>query len=149
MKVTIIGAGSVVFARTVIRDILSFEALRDSTVSLMDIDENRLELIASHTRRLTEQEHLSTKVEHTTDRRKALDGADYVVVMIQVGGLEAFKLDVEIPLRYGVDQCVGDTLGPGGVFRALRTMPVMLAIARGCEELCPVPASSTTRTRWR
>ncbi len=137
MKVTIIGAGSVVFARTVIRDILSFEALRDSTVSLMDIDESRLALIASHTRRLTEQKHLPTKVEHTTDRRKALDGADYVVVMIQVGGLEAFKLDVEIPLRYGVDQCVGDTLGPGGVFRALRTMPVMLAIARDCEDLCP------------
>ncbi len=137
MKVTIIGAGSVVFARTVIRDILSFEALRDSDLSLMDIDAERLELIASHTKRLVGQEGLPAKVEHTTDRRKALDGADIVVVTIQVGGLPAFKLDIDIPLKHGVDQCVGDTLGPGGVFRGLRTIPVMLAIARDCEELCP------------
>ena len=137
MKVTIIGAGSVVFARKVIRDILSFDALRGCTISLMDIDEKRLELIGSHTRRLVEQERLPAKVEQTTDRRKALDGADHIVVMIQVGGLPAFKLDIEIPLRYGVEQCVGDTLGPGGVFRGLRTIPLMLSIARDCEELCP------------
>ena len=73
----------------------------------------------------------------TTDRAEALEGADYVVVMIQVGGLDAFKIDYEVPLKYGVDQCIGDSLGPGGVFRGLRTIPVLVDIARDMERLCP------------
>ncbi len=73
----------------------------------------------------------------TLDRREALDGADYVIIMIQVGGLDAFKLDYEIPMKYGVDQCIGDSLGPGGIMRGLRTIPVLIDIAEDMAELCP------------
>src|SRR5919106_4827265 len=87
--------------------------------------------------RLVKQEKLGAKITKTTDRRAALDGADYVISMIQVGGLEMYEHDVEIPRRYGIDQTVGDTLGPGGVFRGLRTIPVLTSIAKDMEELCP------------
>ncbi len=103
----------------------------------MDIDEKRLDLIASFARALVKQKSLPAKIEATTDRAECLQDADYVIVMIQVGGLEAYKHDVEIPLKYGIDQCVGDTLGPGGVFRGLRSIPVMLDICLDMEDLCP------------
>ena len=80
---------------------------------------------------------MPSKIEATTDRRKALKGADYVIIMIQVGGVDAFQVDYEIPMKYGVDQCIGDSMGPGGIFRALRTIPVLLDIARDMQELCP------------
>ncbi|MGC8778613.1 MAG: alpha-glucosidase/alpha-galactosidase [Candidatus Caldatribacteriaceae bacterium] len=136
-KIVFIGAGSVVFAQKLMIDLLTFPALRESTFSLVDIDEERLELTSRVTGRLKEQEGFPITIEATTERRKALKDADYVINMIQVGGLEAYRLDVEIPRRYGVDQTVGDTLGPGGVFRALRTAPVLLEICRDMEELCP------------
>lgn len=136
-KIVIIGAGSVVFAQKLITDIITFPALRESTLALVDIDEERLELITRLTERLKEQENLPITVEATSNRRKALQGAQYVINMIQVGGLEAYRRDVEIPRKYGIDQTVGDTLGPGGVFRALRTIPVLLEICRDIEELCP------------
>ncbi|MCS7241776.1 alpha-glucosidase/alpha-galactosidase [Candidatus Caldatribacterium sp.] len=136
-KIVIIGAGSVVFAQKLITDILTFPALWESTLALVDIDEERLELITRLTERLKEQEHLPLTIEATKDRRKVLKGARYVINMIQVGGLDAYRLDVEIPRKYGIDQTVGDTLGPGGVFRALRTVPVVLEICRDIEELCP------------
>src|SRR5262245_52781989 len=103
----------------------------------MDLDAGRLELIGSLAARLIREQHLPARVQTTTDRRAALDGADYVIVSIQVGGVEAVRPDVEIPHRYGVDQAVGDTLGPGGVFRALRTIPVLIDIGRDMAELCP------------
>ncbi len=136
-KIVLIGAGSVVFAQKLIIDLVTFPSLRNSTIALVDIDEERLELITKLTERLKEQEHLPLSIEATTERRKVLRGADYVINMIQVGGLDAYRLDVEIPRKYGVDQTVGDTLGPGGIFRALRTVPILLEICRDIEELCP------------
>ncbi|MBN1421426.1 MAG: alpha-glucosidase/alpha-galactosidase [Planctomycetes bacterium] len=137
MKVAFIGAGSVVFAKTLLSDILSFPELRDAEIRLMDIDPQRLDLADRFARRLVETHRLPARIESTTDRRRALDGADICIVMIQVGGLEAYRLDVEIPLAHGIDQCVGDTLGPGGIFRGLRTVPALLAIASDMEEVCP------------
>ena len=124
-KISIIGAGGYVFPLTLIRDICAFPALRGSTISLMDIDAARLERNADGARALVEQFDLPTVIEATTDRRESLAGADFVVVTYQVGGLEAYAHDVEIPRRYGVDQPVGDTMGPGGVFRGLRTIEVL------------------------
>jgi alpha-galactosidase len=136
-KIAMIGAGSVVFARRLLVDLLSWPAVQGAEVALMDIDARRLELIGALAGRLVAQDGLPARVGTTTDRRAALDGADYVVCSIQVGGLEMYAHDVEIPRRYGIDQTVGDTLGPGGVFRGLRTIPVFQSIARDMEALCP------------
>jgi alpha-galactosidase len=139
-KIAMIGAGSVVFCRTLVNDILTVPELRDCTIHLMDIDPERLTLIEKLIRKIVKEEGLPTEVAATTDRREALQDARYVVVMIQVGGVEAYRLDHEIPLKYGVDQCIGDTLGPGGVFRGLRSFPVLIALAKEMEEVCPPDA---------
>lgn len=136
-KITFIGAGSVVFASRLLGDIISHPELRDSTVSLMDINAERLKLITRFARVMTAKYAPEARVESTLNRREALEDADYVIIMIQVGGLEAFEKDIYIPLKYGVSQEVGDTLGPGGVFRGLRTIPVLLDICHDMEELCP------------
>jgi alpha-galactosidase len=136
-KVAIIGAGGYVFPLRLIGDILSHPELQDCTLSLMDIDPGRLERTADAARTLVASHELPTCVEATTEQRRALDGADYVIVTFQIGGLEAYRLDVEIPRRYGVDQTVGDTLGPGGVFRFLRSAPVFRDIAADLQELSP------------
>lgn len=136
-KIAMIGAGSVVFAKRLLTDILSWPSLQHSDVALMDIHQGRLDLIHAYGERLVQQEGLGARIGKTTDRREALDGADYVISMIQVGGLEMYEHDVEIPRRYGIDQTVGDTLGPGGVFRGLRTIPVLVSIAKDMEQLCP------------
>ncbi len=137
VKIVLIGAGSVVFAKTLIGDILSYPELQQSTLSLVDINAARLELVAAYTRRLIGEQKLPTRLEVTTDRRRALDGADYVITVIQIGGARAYELDMNIPRRYGVDQAVGDTIGPGGVFRGLRSIPVLLEICHDMEQLCP------------
>jgi alpha-galactosidase len=124
-KIAIIGAGGYVFPLRLVGDILSHPELHDTTLALMDIDPGRLESTASAARALVASHCLPTRIEATTDRRRALDGADHVIVTFQIGGLEAYRHDVQIPRRYGVDQTVGDTLGPGGVFRFLRTAPMM------------------------
>jgi alpha-galactosidase len=136
-KITFIGAGSVVFARTLISDILSYPALRESELCLMDIDAERLNIITGLAKTMTSKHTPGVRVSSTLNRREALDGADYVIIMIQVGGLKAFEKDIYIPLKYGVNQEVGDTLGPGGVFRGLRTVPVLIDVCRDMEELCP------------
>jgi alpha-galactosidase len=136
-KIVIIGAGSHVFTRNLITDFLSYPELRGSTISLMDIDEGRLGLVTAFAEKLVGQHGFETKVESTTDRREALEGADYVVLSIRVGGLEANRLDLEIPAKYGIVQGVGDTIGPGGVFYGLRHIPVILDICRDMEDLCP------------
>ncbi|MGC9064385.1 MAG: alpha-glucosidase/alpha-galactosidase, partial [bacterium] len=136
-KIIFIGAGSVVFAKRLIMDILSYPELSNSEIALMDINRERLDLIYALTKKLIEKMNCNAKVTATLDRREALDGADYVINMIQVGGLEMFDKDCEIPRRYGIDQTVGDTIGPGGVFRGLRTIPVVLDIAKDMSELCP------------
>ncbi|HEY6739855.1 MAG TPA: alpha-glucosidase/alpha-galactosidase [Actinopolymorphaceae bacterium] len=136
-KITIIGAGGYVFPLRLIGDLLSFPELRGATLALMDLDAVRLERTASATRELVAHHGFPTRVEATTDRREALDGADYVVITFQVGGVESYRADVEIPRTYGVDQCVGDTIGPGGVFRFLRSVNSYTEIAADMHEVCP------------
>jgi len=136
-KITFIGAGSMVFATKLVGDILSFDELSDSTIALMDIDEHRLEQTTEIAESMVENEDLDATVEATTDRIEALEDADYVLNMINVGGTEPFENEIRIPERYGVEQAIGDTIGPGGIFRGLRTIPEMLDIAGDMEELCP------------
>src|SRR6056297_2698741 len=115
--VALIGAGSMVFARTLVGDILSFPELADSNLRLMDVDEARLERTERVARAMVANEDLDADVVATTDRREALADADYVLNMINVGGREPFENEIRIPLRYGVEQAIGDTIGPGGIFR--------------------------------
>ncbi|MCX6377821.1 MAG: alpha-galactosidase [Armatimonadetes bacterium] len=136
-KIAMIGAGSVIFTKTLMNDIMATPALQDSEFALMDPAEARLRKMEAFAKDVVRENNLPTKVWATTDRRKALDGADYVVIMIQIGGMDAFQHDWEIPLKYGVAQCIGDSLGPGGIFRALRTIPVLVDIANDMKELCP------------
>lgn len=136
-KIAMIGAGSIVFCKTLLNDLMATPALRGSTFALVNRTAPKLERMAAFARQMVRDNGLDAKITATLDRREALEGADYVINMIQVGGLAAAEADYEIPRRYGVDQCVGDTLAPGGVFRALRTIPVVLEIARDMEQLCP------------
>jgi len=136
-KIAMIGAGSIVFCKTLMIDMLATEALQDSTFALMGPTRPKLERMEGFIKRVISENGLHAEVYSTTDRRDALRDADYVVVMLQIGGIEAFRVDYEIPLSFGVDQCIGDTLGPGGIFRGLRTIPVLLEIAKDMEELCP------------
>src|SRR2546430_1580980 len=136
-KIAFVGAGSTTFTRMLLGDLLSFAELRSARLSLTDIDAERLET-AEGVARLTAQEAgAKPEIEADLDRRRALDGADYVINMVQVGGHAATLLDHEIPARHGLRQTIGDTLGVGGVFRALRTIPVMLGIGADMAELCP------------
>jgi len=136
-KITFIGAGSAVFTRNLVGDLMTFPALDGSDICLMDIDEKRLKLVDALVRKMIHQQNSRMTVTSTTDRLEALRGADYVIVTIQVGGLEAYELDIEIPRKYGVEQCVGDTLGPGGVFRGLRHLAVISDLCRELEEVSP------------
>jgi alpha-galactosidase len=136
VKIAIIGAGSHVFTRTLVTDFLTFPELRDSTITLMDLNENRLELTGAFTKKLVDKHNFPTRVETTTNRKIALEDANYVILSIRVGGFEANRLDVEIPAKYGIFQGVGDTIGPGGVFYALRHIPVVLDICKDMENLC-------------
>jgi alpha-galactosidase len=136
-KIAMIGAGSLVFCKTLMSDFLATPALAGSEYRLMALTNTRLDKMHKFVQRMIADNQLSATVMATTDRRQALAGADYVVVMLQVGGVAEFKQDYEIPLKYGVDQCIADTLGPGGVFRALRHIPALLEIARDMQELCP------------
>ena len=136
-KITLIGAGGFVFPFRLLGDILSFPALRNATLCLMDINPERLAPVAEATRKLIAHHGFNTVVQETTDRREALTGADVVVITFQVGGLESYRHDVEIPRRYGIDQTVGDTVGPGGVFRFLRSVNAYDAIAADAHEVCP------------
>lgn len=136
-KIAIIGAGGVVFPLRLVGDLLSFPALQGATFSLMDLDRGRAERTATSARDLVAHYGFAATVEATDDRREALAGADYVIVTFQVGGVDAYAHDVEIPRKYGLDQTVGDTLGPGGVFRFLRSAPAYREIAADMLELCP------------
>ncbi|HAL46679.1 MAG: alpha-galactosidase [SAR202 cluster bacterium] len=134
-KIAIIGAGSVVFTRRLLGDVLSFPSIRDSEISLMDIDAERLEMISALGERMAKDSGTGARIEATSDRERSLEGADYVITTIRVGDDDA--VDRGIPQRYGVDQAVGDTIGPGGVIKALRTVPVLIDICRDMERLCP------------
>jgi alpha-galactosidase len=136
-RITLIGAGSVEFTRILLADLIAFPELAEATVVLHDIDPERLqtaEQIALATNRATGAQ---LQIEAHLDRRAALDGADFVINEIQVGGFDATLRDFEIPKSYGLRQTIGDTLGVGGIFRGLRTIPVVLAIADDMAEVCP------------
>ena len=136
-KITFIGAGSFGFTRGLVRDILTFPLLKDATLCLMDIDPERLDFSYRAVRKIVEMGSYPAKVEATLDRAEALRGADAVLCTILSGGVDVWQHDILIPKKYGVDTNVGDTRGPSGVFRALRTIPVMLDIVKDMEELCP------------
>jgi alpha-galactosidase len=136
-KIAFVGAGSVEFTGMLVADILGFPELRYATISLHDIDAERLETAEGVVRATAGQLGAAPSIDSHLERRRALDGADYVINMIQVGGHAATVIDHEIPARYGLRQTIGDTLGVGGVFRALRTIPVMEGIARDMAALCP------------
>ena len=138
VKVTLVGAGSTVFAKTLIGDLFSFPELRETTIALMDIDEERLATSALVAEKLSADVGANSRIDRTTDRRAALDGADYVITMFQVGGYRpATVTDFEVPKRFGLRQTIGDTLGIGGIMRGLRTIPVLLDVCHDMEELCP------------
>ncbi|MFW6189240.1 MAG: alpha-galactosidase [Planctomycetota bacterium] len=136
-RIVFIGAGSLGFTRRLVRDILTFPLLEDSTLALVDIDEERLDFARKACNAIIEKGDYPATVEATTDRREVLEGADAVICTILAGGIDVFRHDLEIPKKYGVDTNIGDTRGPSGIFRALRTIPVMLDICRDIEELCP------------
>jgi len=137
-KITFIGAGSTVFTKRLLVDILSFPELTESTICLHDIDNERLRTSEIVAQKIARVLNARPRIEATTDRRAALDGADYAICMIQVGGYKpATVIDFEIPKKFGLEQTIGDTLGIGGIFRALRTIPVLLEMCADMEELCP------------
>ncbi|HEY7259848.1 MAG TPA: alpha-glucosidase/alpha-galactosidase [Gaiellales bacterium] len=136
-RVAFVGAGSVEFTKNLLGDLLTFPELADSTIALHDIDRERLDAAEAMARWTASTLGAAATIEAHLDRRAALDGADHVINMIQVGGHAATLVDFEVPKRFGLRQTIGDTLGIGGVFRALRTIPVMLDIARDMFELCP------------
>lgn len=135
--IVIIGAGSVEFTRELLGDILSFPELGAVRVVLHDIDGERLDTAVAIARATARAAGAQPEVVATTDRRRALEGADYVINVIQVGMHEATVRDFEIPAKYGLGQTIGDTIGVGGIFRGLRTFPVLASIARDMEQLCP------------
>jgi alpha-galactosidase len=138
-RIAFVGAGSTVFLRNLVGDVLRFDEFADTTTfALMDIDPDRLRTSELVVRRLAERRGAAARVEATLDRREALDGADYVVTSFQVGGFRPSTLiDFEVPKRFGLRQTIGDTLGIGGIMRALRTIPVLLGVCRDLSELAP------------
>lgn len=135
-KIVFIGAGSLIFTRNLTRDILTFPLLKDATLTLVDIDSERLKFARELVQRIVDMGGYPARVEASTDRTEALKGADAVVITILAHDVDIFRHDIEIPKKYGVDANYGDTRGPSGVFRALRSIPVMLDIARDIERHC-------------
>ncbi|MGD0464599.1 MAG: alpha-glucosidase/alpha-galactosidase [Tepidisphaeraceae bacterium] len=137
IKVAMIGAGSVVFSRNLTGDILSYPEFRGATLSYMDIDADRLEVGVNLCRKVAEALGAHPKIEGTRDRRAALAGADFVINMVQIGGFDSTLVDFEIPRKYGLRFTIADTTGPGGIFRALRTYPMLSGLCSDIMELCP------------
>lgn len=135
IKVAVLGAGSVGFTRSITRDILTVPELRDTVFAYHDISDHNLDMVSQLVRRDVEAAGLPAQISATLDRREALAEADYVLSFVRVGGLEAFQTDIDIPLQYGVDQCVGDTLGPGGIMYAQRGIPVLLDFCNDIAEV--------------
>lgn len=137
-KITFIGAGSVVFTKNLLGDILQFPELGESEISLMDIDESRLKVAKVMAQKVADALNVKPKITATTARKKALADSDYVICTIQVGGYEPSTVhDFEIPKKYGLKQTIADTLGIGGIMRGLRTIPVQVAFCKEMEEICP------------
>jgi alpha-galactosidase len=137
-RIALVGAGSTVFAKNLVGDILSYPELQDATIALFDIDPERLKTSEIVTRKLNDSVGAKATIEATLDRRTALQDADYVITMIQVGGYKpSTVIDFEIPKKYGLRQTIADTLGIGGIFRALRTIPVLIDVVKDMEEVAP------------
>jgi alpha-galactosidase len=136
-KVVFIGAGSFGFTRGLVRDLLTFDLLSDAEIALVDINKQRLDFARRACQKIVDQGGYGAKVTATLNRRDALKGADAVCVTILSGSTSVWQHDILIPKYYGIDTNVGDTRGPSGIFRALRTIPEMVAIARDMEQLCP------------
>ena len=136
-NITILGAGSTVFARQLITDILQIEGLDEGCFALIDIDATRLELAHQLAERLVTQSGKRWSVRASTERRDLLAGSDFIINSIEVAGLANVRHDFDIPMKYGINQCIGDTIGPGGIFKALRTGPAWLDILHDAEQLCP------------
>src|SRR4051812_42896589 len=134
-KIAIIGAGSVGFTRKLFTDILCVPEFADIEVALTDISQHNLDMIETILNRIVSANKLPTKVTATTDRRKAIDGARYVISCVRVGGLAAYADDIRIPLKYGVDQCVGDTICAGGILYGQRNIPVILDFCKDIREV--------------
>ncbi|HEU4754974.1 MAG TPA: alpha-galactosidase, partial [Armatimonadota bacterium] len=137
IKVAMIGAGSVVFSRNLTGDILSYPEFRNATFSYMDIDPERLGVGVNLCRKVAHALGAEPRIEGTLDRRQALAGADFVINMVQIGGFDSTLVDFEIPRKYGLRFTIADTTGPGGLFRALRTYPMLTGLCRDMEEVCP------------
>ena len=136
-KVVFIGAGSLGFTRGLVRDLLTFPLLQDAEISLVDINQERLDFARRAVASIIERGNYPAKVTASLDRREVLKGADAVCCTILCGGVDIWRHDIEIPKKYGVDINIGDTRGPSGIFRALRTIPTMLDICRDMEKYCP------------
>ncbi len=136
-KIVFIGAGSLGFTRGLVRDLLTFPTLRDTTIALVDINEERLGYARQMVEKIIALGNYPAKVVATTKRREVLKGADAVCVTVLCGSTSIWQHDILIPKQYGVDTNVGDTRGPSGIFRALRTIPTLVAIAKDMEQLCP------------
>jgi alpha-galactosidase len=136
-KITFIGGGSAKFVSGLVRDLFTFEALRDSHIALMDINPERMDRSARLIRKMIADLKLPAAVETTPDQARALDGADYVIVTVMVGGFKHYESDGAIPVKYGVLPTVGDTTGPGAVMRLIRTAPVVQEIVRNLRRTAP------------
>ncbi len=128
IKIAMIGAGSIGFTRRLMQDILAVPELQDTTFALMDISQRNLDMVTQLCRRDIEASNLPARIIPTVSQREAITDADYIVCMVRQGGMDAFQLDIDIPLKYGVDQCVGDTICAGGLMYAQRTIPILLGI---------------------
>jgi len=144
IKVVLIGAGSLTFTPSLLRGLISSGMAQEGalTIALVDIDPNMLDMMYEVGTRLLEgfkkmRKAEELKIEKYVERRGALEGADFVIITIGVGGVKATHIDIEVPRRYSIEQTVGDTVGPGGIMRALRHIPALLDIARDMEDLCP------------
>lgn len=136
-KIAFIGTGSVIFARRLLGDVLSFPELAESEIALMDINPERLKVAEIMARKVGEAVGAKPKITAHSERRSALADCDYVLNMVKIGGFESTLIDFNVPKKYGLKQTIADTLGIGGIFRALRTIPMMLEMGREMEELCP------------
>ncbi|MEO8971394.1 MAG: hypothetical protein ABI406_07335 [Ktedonobacteraceae bacterium] len=136
-NITILGAGSTVFARQLMTDILQIEGLDEGCFALVDIDTNRLELAQQIAERLITRSGKRWSVRASTERLDLLTGCDFLINTIEVAGLANVRHDFDIPMKYGVNQCIGDTIGPGGIFKALRTGSAWLDILHDAERFCP------------
>ena len=137
MKIVIVGAGSIVFTRKLLSDLLAYEEFKNVEVALVDIDTEILEVSYRMARQLNTDKKSDAIIGKYSDMRDALEGADYVINTVQIGGEEATRVDFDIPEKYGLKQTIGDTHGVGGVFRFLRTAPFLSKLVDNIEELCP------------